>query len=100
MVSNIQQYYRVGDSLNPDVWFEPTEVQGLCFALTDICETAFCLTTYIWLWFKVWEVKAADLTISPVHRAATGIVDPDKVFTLSFIYLVWIHLIFDIELFD
>ncbi|PWA94062.1 DNA ligase 1 [Artemisia annua] len=54
-----KSYYRyvgVGDK-NPDAWFEATEV---------------------------WEVKAADLTISPVYCAAIGAVDPNKGISLRF----------------
>ncbi|KAL8055963.1 hypothetical protein ABFX02_04G089300 [Erythranthe guttata] len=57
VVPKPKSYYRYSDAISPDVWFEPTEV---------------------------WEVKAADLTVSPVHRAAIGIVDPNKGISLRF----------------
>ncbi|XP_047180600.1 DNA ligase 1 [Vigna umbellata] len=61
VISKPKSYYRFGETLNPDVWFEASEV---------------------------WEVRAADLTISPVHRAAAGIVDPNRGISLRFPRLV------------
>ncbi|KAK7345957.1 hypothetical protein VNO80_20470 [Phaseolus coccineus] len=61
VISKPKSYYRFGETINPDVWFEASEV---------------------------WEVKAAELTISPVHRAAVGIVDPNKGISLRFPRLV------------
>ena len=54
-----KSYYRTDES--PDVWFEPTEV---------------------------WEIRGADLTISPVHKAAVGHIHPDRGISLR-------HLLFD-----
>ncbi|CAI5466458.1 unnamed protein product [Closterium sp. Yama58-4] len=50
-------YYRYGETLGVEVWFEPSEV---------------------------WEVRAADLSISPVHRAAVGHVNETKGIALRF----------------
>jgi len=50
-------YYRCTESVKPDVWFEPAQV---------------------------WEVKAADFSISPIYSAAWGHVDPGKGVSLRF----------------
>ncbi|KAJ8272672.1 hypothetical protein GJAV_G00092040 [Gymnothorax javanicus] len=50
-------YYRVDQSAEPDVWLEVVQV---------------------------WEVKCADLSLSPVYKAAMGLVDPEKGVSLRF----------------
>lgn len=54
-----KSYYRfpASKNLQPDVWFEPVQV---------------------------WEVKCADLSISPQHMAGVGHVDPEKGIALRF----------------
>ncbi|KAF6253198.1 ATP-dependent DNA ligase [Scenedesmus sp. NREL 46B-D3] len=53
IIAKPRSYYKYGESGAPDVWFEPTQV---------------------------WEVKAADLSISPLHQAGLGLVEPGKAY--------------------
>lgn len=52
-----KSYYSCNEGVKPDVWFEPTQV---------------------------WEVKAADFSLSPIYSAARGMVDPTKGISLRF----------------
>lgn len=52
-----RSYYRCTDAVRPDVWFEPVQV---------------------------WEVRAADFSVSPVYSAAWGHVEAGKGVSLRF----------------
>jgi DNA ligase-1 len=55
IIQGPKPYYDTGEA--PSVWFEPVEV---------------------------WEVRGADLSISPVHRAAQGRIHADRGIGLRF----------------
>lgn len=52
-----KSYFHCTDNVKPDVWFEPTQV---------------------------WEVKAADFSISPIYSAGRGLVEASKGISLRF----------------
>ena len=57
VISTPKSYYRFSEGTEPDVWLDNVQV---------------------------WEVKAADLSISPTYQAAVGLVDSKKGISLRF----------------
>lgn len=57
IVDKMKSYYNCDESIKPDVWFEAVQV---------------------------WEIKCADISLSPVYKAAIGLVDDQKGISLRF----------------
>ncbi|RWS25214.1 DNA ligase 1-like isoform X1, partial [Leptotrombidium deliense] len=57
IINNPRSYYNIDESIKPDVWFDAVQV---------------------------WEVKCADLSTSPVYKAAFGLVESNKGISLRF----------------
>lgn len=57
VIDDAPNYYLYPETMKPDVWFEPT---------------------------VTWEVLCADLSVSPVHKAAVGMVHESKGIALRF----------------
>ena len=74
VISTPRPYYCFDSTIEPDLWFDATQgsfgmIQRLQCADLNMSNkgTLLILST-------VWEVKAADLSISPRHKAALGLV--------------------------
>lgn len=57
IIPKSKSYYNVNESIQVDVWFEVNQV---------------------------WEIKCADLSISPIYKAGNGIIDKHKGLSLRF----------------
>ncbi|KAG9288263.1 hypothetical protein G9A89_021294 [Geosiphon pyriformis] len=56
-INDPKKYYNYDKATKPDVWFEPCQV---------------------------WEIRSADLSISPIYKAAVGVCDSSKGISLRF----------------